>query len=35
MGGGGGEGFLIERMHFVHVCYVLNQEQYVFRLANI
>ena len=31
----GGEGFLIERTHFAHTFFVLNQEWNVFRFANI
>ena len=32
---GGGEGSPIERTHFVHPFFVLKQEQYVFRFANV
>ena len=31
----GGEGSSIERTHFVHVIFVLNQEQYIFWFANV
>ena len=31
----GGGNSLIERMHFVHAFFVLNQEWYAFRFANV
>ena len=31
----GGEGFLIERGHFTHTFFVLNQERHAFRFANV
>ena len=30
-----GEGSLIERTHFAHTFFVLNQERYAFRFTNI
>ena len=31
----GGKGSLLGRTHFTHALFVLNQEQYIFQIANV
>ena len=35
LGDGGREGSLLERTHFTHAFFVLNQEQYIFQIVNV
>ena len=35
LGDEGGEGSVLERTHFTHAFFVLNQEQYIFQIVNV